>query len=118
MKLKVNDVITKEGESRKVLEVFTNTVVLNYRNNPTKADDCLYTEQELLDEGWKFPEVKWQPEDGERYWYVTEYGSVSPSYFVDDEESISQDKLLIGNCYSTKELAEEALKRVLLAYKG
>lgn len=58
MQLKTGDIITKKdlGE-RKVLEVFTNTVLLSHTEDFDSVAE-IWTEKELLDKGWIFPKEK------------------------------------------------------------
>jgi hypothetical protein len=114
MKLKLNYIITKDSDSRKILEVFTQTVMTSEDNDYDTAAS-FYTEQELLDDGWKFPEVKFVPEVGESYWFIDNVGEIVKTK---NDTSSDQYRIAMGNCYESAELAEEALKRVLLAYRG
>jgi hypothetical protein len=115
MKLKINDILTRNTETIKVLDVFTNTVIVSDSGDHNLAAS-FYTEKELLEDNWVFPEVKWEPEAGERYFYVNDCGYVSTTQRNSSEYDDSH--VSRGNCYQTEALAQEALKRVLAAYKG
>ena len=115
MQLKVNDIITSDGYTRKVLESLTNTVLLSYSIDHNKPSSW-YTEEELLNDGWVFPKVVWKPEEDEDYWYIDETGSVCDD--INGMFASDKGRMEIGNCYKTQAEAQEALKRVLQAYKG
>jgi len=114
MKLKIGDIITNDGESRKVLEVLTQTVLLSFVCDFDSAD-TFYTKKELLKYGWVFPEVKWKPEEGKKYWYTCSDGTIEYTY---NNSLADRLRISVDNCYQTEALAQEALKRVLAAYKG
>lgn len=56
------------------------------------------------------PEGPWKPECGERYYVVSDIGSVGTLCWCDDE--IDKRKLDIGNVFQTKSEAERALHRL------
>lgn len=116
MQLKVNDIITKGNQKRKVLEVLSNIVIVS---SPTDFTVVLTggTEEYFLKEGWIFPKVKRKLEEGELYWFMCSSGKILESYYCSTYQ-LDVDRFKIGNCYKTKEEAQEALTRVLQAYKG
>ena len=59
-----------------------------------------YTESEILKQ-YDLVEKKWEPEDGERYWFFGDYGEVDYSYWYGGKVDIfRRDNLGI---YRTKE---------------
>lgn len=63
-----------------------------------------------------YDEVKWKPEKREDYWFVDTGGDIAMDTW--DEMSWDYQIHKVGNCYQTKEEAEQARERVLKAYKG
>ena len=115
MQLKVNDIITKDGYTRKVLEVLTNTILTSVSDNFNVAEGSWCTEQELINTGWIFPKVEWKPEIYKQYCYIDEIATVVGTIYTNEYD---EARIKVGNCYQTEAEAQEALKRVLQAYKG
>ena len=61
-------------------------------------------------------EEDWKPKEGDKIWFFTLFGEIRDSYW----HSTIGDKQLLqyGNCFSTKELAEEKLKQIKDILKG
>lgn len=53
---------------------------------------------------------RWKPDFGERYWTVTSGGDVDTTYWADDIHD--RWRYLTGNCFKTKEEAEESKKQI------
>lgn len=110
MNLKVNQIIkNKDGDERKVLEVFTNTVALSVENDFQSAS-ALYIEKELLDRGYIIPEEVWEPEIGDKYYYISILGVISYSLWYDD---LTDNKIKnTFGIYKDQESAEKALAEI------
>jgi hypothetical protein len=63
-----------------------------------------------------YDEEIWKPKNEETYWIIQSTGNVYPNDWTG--HYVDEDYYEIGNCYKTKEEAEEARDRVLKAYKG
>lgn len=72
---------------------------------------------ELEREGWKVEGEAWKPKDGEIFFYVMVDGEVSSDFFR-GASMWCAGMLDAGNCYRTREEAEQAAERVRKAYRG
>lgn len=68
-----------------------------------------------VEEDAKAPEP-WEPEDGEKFFFVTDTGNVD-SYVRFRLIKEFNAYLSVGNCYRAREEAEKAAERVRKAYK-
>lgn len=59
--------------------------------------------------------IRWRPENGQKYWKVTDRGNP----YEMEWSGCHMDYLLwqAGNCYPTKQIAEEIAELVKLAYR-
>ena len=57
----------------------------------------------------------WKPEEGDKYYYITAELSV---YWEWENHCLSEKRIKVGNCFPTKELAEEKLKQIKDILKG
>ena len=77
-----------------------------------------------IKDGWTFKEEPdtYKPEEGEKYWYVDEYGDATCKDFYSHKDKMSSEIDLsrshIGNIYRTHDEAIEASQRVIKAYKN
>lgn len=117
--------IVREGVRRKVLEElgdlrFLSTLKSEGRHWETEMAVCVCEHtQELERQGWKVEEVKeeWRPKHKETFFYVDAASRVSS---CESRPDSNYENLMLGagNCYPTRELAEEAAERVKKAYRG
>lgn len=63
-----------------------------------------------------YDEVKWKPNEMEKYFRLDSISDIDRAYWTNS--FIDQERYKIGNCYKTREEAEQARERVLKAYKG
>jgi len=69
-----------------------------------------YTERELETLGYTWEEEKWDPKIGEKYWCVSDDGTVVKwTWENDSADKAFRDKSLLG-IFPTKEAAEKALQ--------
>ena len=54
----------------------------------------------------KRPKAPWEPRKGERYWYVSENGSIRNTGYVPDTLTMDAYNRRAGNCFPDKETAE------------
>ena len=52
---------------------------------------------------------RWKPEEGEEYFFVNEEGHATCD--KNDNHEFDKTRILIGNCYKTKELAERQIEK-------
>lgn len=71
-------------------------------------------ESPVFEPDW-YDDVKWKPNKGETYLFIVN-DEVMVSIWCDVQTDCERYEK--GNCYQTKEEAEQALERVLKAYKG
>lgn len=64
----------------------------------------------------QWEKYKWQPKQGEKYWYVASWGDVWCRHFMDSD--VDQGILQLGNTFPTKEQAQEALEQVKELFKS
>ena len=103
-------VINKEGYTRKVLEVLSQTVLISIVDEHSRAHDW-YTEQELRDMGYTWEEEKWEPQKFEPYFFITEHGNIAqaPEWSGCSVDKARRDFLGV---YPTREKAMEALQEI------
>ncbi len=58
---------------------------------------------------------KWKPKGGDDYFFINNFSSVCCPWDSDDTDLKRYE---LGNCFPTRELAEQALERIKLALKG
>lgn len=54
----------------------------------------------------------WVPKDGDKYWFVTTYGTVASSTRCEEEPTFYNGRISIGNVFRTREEAERHLERL------
>ena len=60
-----------------------------------------------------------QPDDGEVYWFISDAGGTFDSQWVDWVDTrIDEGRYAIGNCYSTRQSAEDAVRALKLIQKA
>lgn len=112
MNLKINQIIkNKDGSERKVLEVFTNTVVLSDNDDFEQTMSLLWTEKELLDNDYIIPIEAWQPKIGEMYWYINQEGEVYYTNWWSDDLKDNNRKNFLG-VYESESSAQKALEEI------
>lgn len=94
----------KTGNEYKVLEIFTNSVVL-----ASSLSNTIYSYDDLR-RFFVLPAEKFEPKQGDAYWYIDNQYIIRGRTWVDSPH----DKLCLeyGSCFPTKELAEQALQVV------
>jgi len=60
-------------------------------------------------------EEDWKPKEGEYFWSITTYGELYRTLWYADTD---MKRYTFGNCFPTKELAEEKLKQIKDILKG
>ena len=86
-----------------------------------------HLETELTEVKEKVEELKnsiadggvFKPEDGEEYWFISDAGGTFDSQWVDWVDTrIDEGRYAIGNCYSTRQSAEDAVRALKLIQKA
>lgn len=104
-------ILENEEGQRKVLGVCGEVYFISIDQRFLSATSCLYTEQDLINDGYKPVPKKWVPVVDELIWVVSAFGSISSfSWYgrADYEYAYS-----IGNCFKTRKQAE-AYRQYLL----
>ena len=57
-----------------------------------------------------------KPEDRERYWYISQAGEADTSWW--DNYHVDHDRYAIGNCFPTKQSAEDTVRVLKLIQKA
>ena len=80
----------------------------------TKVKEIAEAMKKRVDGGGVF-----QPEDGEEYWFISDAGGTFDSQWVDWVDTrIDEGRYAIGNCYSTRQSAEDAVRVLKLVQKA
>ena len=66
--LKKGDIISKDGEKRKVLEVLGDIVFVSRNNNYLEVSNIYYLKSELQD--WKVEGEDWKPKHFNEYYFI------------------------------------------------
>ena len=96
----------------KILEVLGDLYFVS-QNNYFDDFRCIYTKKEL-EERFILPKSEFKPKTDDMYWFVDTSGGI-----IQTLNNASRDKarISVGNCFETEALAQEALERVLKAYR-
>lgn len=87
---------------------------MSYENKEIKINmDNLTAEEretliKLVEKANKLKSRVWAPKDGEKYWFITTTDGIDDAYAGN---IISNQRWLIGNCFPTKEAAQEEVTR-------
>lgn len=109
----VGDVLLNGDTRNTVLEVLTQSCLLSYDGDQTKAYSW-FTFSELEEEGYTIEQKEWSWRDlkeGEKYWYIDSSGGIDHKPWRDDQYDKFGAKT--GNIYQTKEDAEKALAEIM-----
>ena len=109
---KIKHVFTETGEVRKV-----------QRHDYFLTDDHEIRKSDFINpSSYEYPildyeriEEEWKPKEGDKYYYITAELSV---YWEWENHCLSEKRIKVGNCFPTKELAEEKLKQIKDILKG
>ena len=80
-------------------------------NDFCKSQGKIWNKEKL-----QWEKYRWEPRQGEKYWYVASWGDVWCRHFMDTD--VDQGILQLGNTFPTKEQAQEALKKVEKLFKS
>jgi len=110
MNLKIGQILTykENNATRKVLEVFTNTVVISSHTDHNISAG-IYSFKEI-EEDYILPKEEWKPEYGNYYFFINASGLITQSTWMGDYTEQARKNFL--GIYRTKEDAEKALKDI------
>lgn len=66
----------------------------------------------VFNENYKIRPPKQRPKDGEEYWYITPNGNIY-SVLYDSQDTSDSAFFLMGNCFKTKQEAEQHKEKIL-----
>lgn len=98
-----------DGYKRKILATISesNVVLISCIDKFSQVAGW-YTESELIEYGYTFPEEEWEPEEGMDYYFIDADGCIERNIWCDNSYNNSRKNFL--DVYKTRELAESALK--------
>ena len=107
--LKKGQIISKDGEKRKVLEVLGDIVITSIDKDFSKALSIIYLQSELQD--WKVEGEDWKPALGEDFYYINGYGEIIKENCGD---LVDENRLIaFKNVFRTREEAELKLTKII-----
>ncbi len=105
--------VNKDGEKRKILEVFKNTVIyernveiVNFFPDREKEFTTIIkieveTIKKLIEDGWSLLEEPWVPKEDEHYFYLGSCGDERVEVW--DNSDVDHYRLSVGNCCRSSE---------------
>jgi hypothetical protein len=103
--------VDEDGDNVTVIKVIDDIVFTTKYAGDAKYGVFIWSKQGLEDCGWKIkqPEPeKWKPKEGERFYFIGVQGEVAEAIYDVDWAKECE----FGNCFRTKEQAQEAAEKV------